>query len=108
MNSKDFTEGVGLFGISDFKRQSQQIDFGFKDSLREASGRAIDTDLDLSAEGQAVGILQFIEDSSSDIFDEALELKGLTFLTEISAALIMGVGRKECPVSREDVKREEA
>jgi hypothetical protein len=40
-----------------FKRQSQQIDFGFKDSFREMSGGAIDTDFDFSAEGEAFGVL---------------------------------------------------
>ena len=108
MDSEDFAKGVGLFGISDFKRQSQQFDFGLKDPFRESSGGAIDTDLDLSAEGQAFGILQFIEDSSSDIFDEALELNGFTFLTEVSAAFVMRVGGKEGTVCREDVKREKA
>jgi hypothetical protein len=52
--------------------------------------------------------LQFIEDSSSDIFDEALELDGLTLLAEVSAALVVGVGRKEGTIGGKDGKREEA
>jgi len=60
-------------------------------------GGAIDTDLDLFSEGQALGVLQFIENSSSDIIDEAFELDGLTFLTKVSAALVVGVGGKRVP-----------
>jgi hypothetical protein len=52
--------------------------------------------------------LQFIEDSSSDIFDEALELDGFTFLTEVGAAFIVGVRRKEGAIGGEDVKGEKA
>jgi hypothetical protein len=43
-----------------------------------------------------------------DIADESLELNGVTFLTEVGAALVMGVGGKEGTVCREDVKGEEA
>jgi hypothetical protein len=106
LDSEDFAKRVRLFGISDFKRQSQHLDFGFKGPFRETSGGAIDTDLDLSAEGQALGILHLIEDPSSDIIDEALELHGLTLLTEVSAALVVRVGGKESTVGREDVKGE--
>lgn len=108
MDSEDFIKGVWHFGISDLKGEGQQFDFGFKDLFRETGGGAIDTDLDLSAEGQAFGILQFIEDSPSDIFDEALELDGFTFLTEVSAAFIVGVRRKEGAIGREDGKGEKA
>jgi hypothetical protein len=52
--------------------------------------------------------LQFIEDSSSDIFDEALELDGLTLLTEVSAALVMRIGREKSAISGEDSKGKEA
>jgi len=71
-------------------------------------GGAIDTDLDLFSEGQALGVLQFIENSSSDIIDEAFELDGLTFLTKVSAAFIARVRRKEGAVCREDMKGEKA
>jgi hypothetical protein len=108
IDSEDLAKGVWLFGISDLKGESQQIDFGFKDVFREASGGAIDTNLDLSAEGQALGVLEFIEDSFSDMIDEALELNGFTFITEVSAALVMGVGREKGTVCREDVKGEKA
>jgi len=78
------------------------------DVFGESGGGAIDTDLDFSVEGQALGFLQFIEDSSSDIFDQALELDGLTFLAEVSAALVVRVGRKEGAIGGEDFKREKA
>jgi hypothetical protein len=52
--------------------------------------------------------LEFIEDSSSDIFDEALELDGMTLFTEVGAALVVGVGGKEGTVGREDVEGEKA
>jgi len=52
--------------------------------------------------------LQFIEDSSSDIFDEALELDGLTFLTEVSAAFVAGIRGKQSAIGGEDGKREKA
>lgn len=48
------------------------------------------------------------EDSSSDIFDEALELDGLTLFTEVSAALVVGVGGKEGTIGGEDVEGEKA
>ena len=93
MDSEDFIKGAWFFGISDFKREGQQFDFGFRDLFRETSGGAIDTDLDLSAEGDSFGILQFVEDSSANIFDEALELNRMTFITEVSAALVVAVRR---------------
>jgi hypothetical protein len=52
--------------------------------------------------------LQFIEDSSSDIFDEAFEFDGLTLLAEVSAALVMRVRGEEGTVGREDFKGEKA
>jgi len=52
--------------------------------------------------------LQFIEDSSSDIIDEAFELNGFTFLTEIGAAFIVGVRGEEGAIRGEDAKREKA
>lgn len=97
-----------MFGISDFKGQGHQFDLGFFDAFRETGRGAIDPDLDLSAEGQALRVLQFIEDFSSDIIDESLELDGFTFFTEIGTALVTRVGGKEGPVRREDVEREKA
>jgi len=78
------------------------------DLFRKSRGGAIDTDLDLSAQGQALGVLQFIEDSSSDIFDEALELDGLTLLTKVGAALVTRIGREKSAISGEDGKGKEA
>jgi hypothetical protein len=52
--------------------------------------------------------LQFIEDSSSDIFDETLELDGLTFFAEVSTALVVRVGRKEGAIGGKDGKGEKA
>jgi len=78
------------------------------DLFRESSGGAIDTDLDLSAEGQARGFLQFIENSSTNIVDEALELDGVTFLTEVGTALIVGIRGKQSAIGGEDGKREKA
>jgi len=52
--------------------------------------------------------LQFIEDSSSDIFDKAFEFDGLTLLAEVSAALVVGVGGEEGAIGGEDAKREKA
>ena len=49
-----------------------------------------------------------IEDSSSDIFDEAFELDGLTLLAEVSTAVVVRVGRKEGAVGGEDGKGEKA
>jgi hypothetical protein len=108
LDSKDFIKRAGLFGVSNFEVEGHKFDLRFFDIFREASGGAIDTDLDLSAQGQALGVLQFIEDSSSDIFDEALELDGLTLLTEVGAAFVMRVGGKEGTVCREDVEGEKA
>ena len=102
-DSKDFTERVSLFGVSHFKGEGHQFDLGFLDVLREAGGRAIDTDLDLSAQGHPLGFLQFIEDSSSDVFNEALKLDGMTFLTEVGAAFIAGVRREEGAIGRGDL-----
>jgi hypothetical protein len=52
--------------------------------------------------------LQFIEDSSSDIVDEALEFDGLTFFTEVGATFVVGVRREEGAIGGEDGKGEEA
>ena len=101
-------EGAGIFRICDLKRESEELDFGFWDGFREPRGGAIDTDVDLSAEGEALGFLQFIEDSSADIFDEALELDGGTLVAEVGAALVVGVGREEGAIGGEDGKGEEA
>ena len=49
-DSEDFIKGAGLFGVSDLKGEGQEFDFGFLDSFRETGGRAIDSDLDLSAD----------------------------------------------------------
>ena len=107
-DSEDSVKRVWLFGIGDSKRQGEEFDFGFLDAFREASGGAIDADLDLSAEGQAFGVLQFIEDSSSDIFDKAFEFDGLTLLAEIGVALVVGVGGKEGAIGGEDSEGEKA
>jgi len=53
-----------------------------------------------------LGVLQLIEDSSANIFDEALELDGLTLFAEVSTALIVRVGREESAIGREDGKGE--
>jgi hypothetical protein len=53
-----------------------------------------------------LGVLQLIEDSSANIFDEALELDGLTLFAEVSTALIVRVGREEGAIGREDGKGE--
>jgi hypothetical protein len=108
LDSEDFIKGAWFFGISDLKGKSQDFDFRFLDLFRKSRGGAIDTDLDLSAQGQALGVLQFIEDSSSDIFDEALELDGLTLLTKVGAALVMRIGREKSAISGEDGKGKEA
>jgi hypothetical protein len=47
-------------------------------------------------------ILEFIEDSSSDVFDEAFELDGVALIAEVSAAFIAGVRRKEGAIGGED------
>jgi len=70
------------------------------------SERAIDTDLDLSAEGHTLGVLQLIEDSSSDIFDEALKLDGMALFAEVGAAFIAGVRGEEGAIGGEDVEGE--
>ena len=100
-------ERAGLFWISNLKGEGEELDFGFWDGFREPRGGAIDTDLDLSAEGQALRVLQFIEDSSADIFDEAFELDGGTLVAEVGAALVVRIGRKEGAIGGEDGKGEE-
>jgi hypothetical protein len=55
-----------------------------------------------------LGVLQLIEDSSSEIFDEALKLNRMALITEVSAAFVVGVRREECAISGEDFKREKA
>ena len=100
-------ERAGLFWIRDLKGEGEELDFGFWDGLREPRGGTIDTDVDLSAEGEALGFLQFIEDSSADIFDEALELDGGTLVAEVGAALVVRVGREEGAIGGEDGKGEE-
>ena len=107
-DSKDFIKRAWLFGVSDFKGEGQEFDFGFLDVFGESGGRAIDSDLDVSAQGHSLGVLQFIEDSSSDVFDEAFKLDGMTFFTEVSAAFIVGVRREEGAIGGEDAKGEKA
>jgi hypothetical protein len=40
-----------------------------------------------------LGVLQLIENSPANIIDEAFELDGLTLITEVSAAFVVGVRR---------------
>ncbi len=108
LDSEDLIKGAGFFGISDLKGERKEFDFGFRGRFREASRGAIDTDLDLSAQGQTVRFLQFIEDSSADIFDQAFEFDGGTLFAEVGAPLVVGVGREEGAIGGEDGKGEEA
>ena len=78
------------------------------DLLGESGGGAIDANLDVSAQGYSLRFFQFIEDSSSDIFDEALKLNGVALFIEVSAALVAGVRREQCAVSGECMKGEQS
>ena len=104
MDTEDSVERAWLFGVSDFKREGQEFDFGFWDLFRGSGGGAVDTDVDLFAEGQASGLLQFKEDSSADILDEAFALDGFTFIREVGAPLVVRVRRKERVIGGEDAK----
>ena len=107
-DAKDFTERVSLFGVSDFEGEGEEFDFWFWDVFGEAGGGAIDSDLDVPAQGDPFGLFEFIEDSSSDVFDEAFKLDGMTLFTEVGAALIVGIRGEEGPIGREDAKGEKA
>ena len=49
---------------------------------------------------------EFIEDSSADVFDEALKLDGMALLAEVGAAFIAGVRGEEGTIGGEDVEGE--
>ncbi|MBU1397510.1 MAG: hypothetical protein KKH85_01225 [Proteobacteria bacterium] len=55
--SKDFVERAGLFGVSDFQGEGHQLDPGFRDVFGESGGGAIDSDLDVPAQGHSLGVL---------------------------------------------------
>ena len=78
------------------------------DVFGEAGGRAIDTDFDLPAQSHTLGVLQLIENSPANIIDEAFKLDGMTLLTEVGAAFIVGVRGEEGAIGGEDAKREKA
>jgi hypothetical protein len=54
-----------------------------------------------------LGFLQLIEDSSSDVLDEAFKLDGVAFLTEVDATFIAGVRRKEGAIRGKNGKGKE-
>ena len=54
------------------------------------------------------GVLKLIEDSSSDVLNQAFKLDGVALLTEVGTALIMGVRRKEGSIGGENAKGEKA
>ena len=56
-DSKYFVKRVRLFGISDLQREGKEFDFWFWDRIGETGGRAIDSDLDLSADHDPMGVL---------------------------------------------------
>jgi DUF4097 and DUF4098 domain-containing protein YvlB len=66
----------------------------------QTSGGAIDIELDFSVEGQALGVLQFIDDSSSDIFDETFEFDRFTFVTGIGTIFVVRIRREEGALCR--------
>jgi len=108
LDSKDLVKGASLFGISDFKGEGHELDFGFFDLLGESVGGAVDPDFDLSTEGHSLGILEFVEDSSADIFDKALKLDGMTRFTEVGTAFVAGVRGKQGAIGGEDMKGKKA
>ena len=53
-------------------------------------------------------MLKSIKDSLADVFNDSLELDGLTLITEIGAPLITGISGEKSAISSEDLKGQEA
>ena len=84
------------------KRKGKDLYFGPGDILWKVEGRTWSLDADLFTRNNSFGCGQPPSDSLLHIFDNPLELDGITVLTEVGAALIPGIGWKKCTVGGND------
>jgi len=69
--------------------------------------RAVCPDVDFLADNDSGRISEAVNDSLSDVIDDAFELDELTLLTEIGAAFVPGIGGEKGPVGSHDLIGEE-
>ena len=60
--------------------------------VRKIGGGTFCSDSDLFSRDNLFGIIETIKDFSSDVFNDSFELNGVTFIAEIGATLVPGVG----------------
>jgi hypothetical protein len=73
------------------------------DILWEVGRRAVYVNADLFSRDELLGIGESVEDSSSYVFDDALELDKLTLTREIGAPLVPGIGRDKGSIGGNDL-----
>ncbi|MEE9152125.1 MAG: hypothetical protein V3U20_09890, partial [Thermoplasmata archaeon] len=83
---KDLIKDAWLFRIGLLKRKRQEFYLGPLDILWKVGRRALQPDADFFSRDNLLGIVEPVEDSSMDVFNESSELNGYTFIAEISAA----------------------
>ncbi len=89
---KDLIKDAWLFRIGLLKRKRQEFYLGPLDILWKVGRRALQPDADFFSRDNLLGIVEPVEDSSMDVFNESSELNGFTFIAEISAAFVPGIG----------------
>ena len=104
LNAKDLIEDAGILRIGHLKSESQDFHLGPGGFgiFRKAAGGAFHLDAYLSMKCLLVGMVQPIENASSNIFDNADKLDTVAFFLKPGAAFISGTGRKESPVGGDD------
>jgi hypothetical protein len=68
------------------------------DILWKVGRTALHSDTDLFSWDDPLGVVEAIEDSSMDIFDDTRELDRVTRTAEIGAALVPGTDGKKGPI----------
>jgi len=106
--AKDLVKDTRALRVSWLKGKCQNLYFGSFDIGREAIRRAVNFDSNLLARDNRFRMLKSIKDPLADIFNDSLELDGLTLITEIGASLITSMSGEKGTVSSKNLERQQA